>query len=271
MQGVGSGLEDRIRELEVAPGTVACVWLGQAGYLLKSPAGVVVMMDPYLSDWAEYTWGMRRVVPPAIDPARLVPDLLLVSHWHEDHLDAPTVKLWARDAQGIIAGPISVTVRAQAWGWSEERTALLNRGMSYQLRDVSVTATFARHDEDTALTPDAVGFLLDIGGVRIWNVADTEYDARLRAMSNERIDVVFVPINGVGGNMNVYEAALLMWHVRPRVAIPMHYDMWAPEDFGPGATLDPRVFAEWCEKLDAGCKVRELQVGEIVTLTAGGA
>ena len=62
MEGGGPALEDCIRGLQVAPGTVACVWLGQAGYLLKSPAGVIVMMDPYLSDWAEYTWGVRRIV-----------------------------------------------------------------------------------------------------------------------------------------------------------------------------------------------------------------
>jgi len=53
---------------------------------------------------------------------------------------------------------------------------------------VQVTATFARHETPTAPAPDAIGFLLDVGGVRIWNVADTEYDARLRPMREERID-----------------------------------------------------------------------------------
>ncbi len=268
-RSVAPALEDRIRELRVVPGTVACVWLGQAGYLLKSPAGFIVMMDPYLSDWAEYTWGVRRIVPPPVDPARLAPDVLLVTHWHEDHLDAPTVKRWAGEAGGIIAGPESVTVRAQAWGWPPERVVLLSRGMTRQFQDVTVTATFARHDEEIAPAPDAVGFLLEIGGVRIWNVADTEYDARLRTMREARIDVALVPINGVGGNMNAYEAALLMWHVRPKVAIPMHYDMWSPEDFGSGATLDPRIFAQWCDRLGAGCAVRVLRVGEIETFTLG--
>jgi L-ascorbate metabolism protein UlaG (beta-lactamase superfamily) len=84
-------------------------------------------------------------------------------------------------------------------------------------------------------------------------------------MREERIDVALVPINGVGGNLNAYEAALLVWHVAPKVAVPMHYDMWAPEGFGPGATLDPETFAEACRRLGAEAEVRVLTVGEIVT------
>ena len=59
-------LEQRILDLTVAPGTVACVWLGQAGYLFKTPAGAVVILDPYLSDYAEAQWNMPRAIPPAI-------------------------------------------------------------------------------------------------------------------------------------------------------------------------------------------------------------
>ena len=117
-------------------------------------------------------------------------------------------------------------MRAQIWGWPAERTVRLDRGDSHQFGDVTVTATFARHDEEVAMTGDAVGFLLDVGGVRFWDVADSEYDARLRPMREEGIDVMLVPINGVGGNMNAHEAALLVWQVAPRIAVPMHYGMW---------------------------------------------
>ena len=46
-------LEQRIANLTAARGTAACVWLGQGGYLFKSPQGVTVMVDAYLSDYAE--------------------------------------------------------------------------------------------------------------------------------------------------------------------------------------------------------------------------
>jgi L-ascorbate metabolism protein UlaG (beta-lactamase superfamily) len=248
----GQSLEDQIRELDVAPGTVACVWLGQASYLFKSPEGVIVMLDPYLSDYAEEQWGLKRAFPAPIDPAVLHPEVLLITHWHEDHMDVPSIKKWIKPLTGdtgLFIGPPICTTRA-----------------SYQHMDVRVTATFARHDTPEAPAPDAIGFLLDIGGVRIWNVGDTEYDAHLRPMREEQIDVALIPINGVGGNLNANEAAFLLWHVQPKIAVPNHYNLWAPESFGPGATLDPQAFISMASRLGATFETHILTVGEIVTL-----
>ena len=261
-------LEDRSAALAVAPGTAAGVWLGQGGYLFKSPGGVTVMADPYLSDAAEAVWGVRRAIPPVIDPARLTPDVLLVSHWHEDHLDPPTVRHYARQPGVIFAGPASCVVRAGIWGWPAERTVTLARGDTHRFGDIEVTATFARHDEEAALTPDAVGFLLDVAGLRIWLVADSEYDARLLPMAEERIDVMLVPINGGGGNMNAHEAALLVWQIAPRVAVPMHYGMWPDAQYGPGATLDPALFRHTLARLGSETEVQVLEPGELVLFDA---
>jgi L-ascorbate metabolism protein UlaG (beta-lactamase superfamily) len=258
-----SALAAALAALTVAPGTAACVWLGQAGYLFTSPGGVTVMVDPYLSDYAEPFWGVTRAIPPPIDPAAFAPDVLLVTHWHEDHLDAPVVRHYARTPDVSFGGPESCVVRAGVWGWPPERTVTLNRGDRYRWGDVDVAATFARHDEEIAMTGDAVGFLLDIGGVRIWDVADSEYDARLRPMREASIDVMLVPINGGGGNMNAHEAALLVWQVAPRVAVPMHYGMWPDAQYGPGATLDPALFAETLRRLGSDTEVRVLEPGEL--------
>jgi L-ascorbate 6-phosphate lactonase len=43
-------LAARIGRVKVRSGTIACAWLGQAGYLLKTRGGLTVMIDPYLSD-----------------------------------------------------------------------------------------------------------------------------------------------------------------------------------------------------------------------------
>jgi L-ascorbate 6-phosphate lactonase len=265
-----STLEEQIAALEVAPGTAAVAWLGQGGYLFKSPAGVTIMLDPYFSDFAEPAWGMQRSIPAVIDAARFTPDVLLVTHWHEDHLDMHTVRSYAQQPEIVIAGPASCVDRARIWGWPAERTVILERGDTQTFGDVAVTATFARHEVAAAMTPDAVGFLLEMGGLRLWNVADTEYDARLRPMAEREIDVAFVPINGVGGNLNAHEAALLMWHVAPRVAIPMHYGMWPAEQYGPGATLDPELFRETLTRLGGSSEVQVLREGEIVTFAAAG-
>lgn len=261
-------LAEAMANLSVRRGSVALAWLGQGGFLIKSSGGATVMVDPYLSDYAELIWGAKRVAPAPLAPGELTPDLLLVSHWHEDHLDRDTIVDYAKQPGAMLAGPNSCLVRAQGWGWPAERQILLERGMTYAFADIRIEATFTRHEDSLAQVPDAVGFLIDSGDVRIWIVADTEYDARLRAFRDRGIDVICLPINGSGGNMNVYEAALLAWWVEPRYAVPMHYDMWSAEGFGPGATLDPWEFDAFLHRLESPTETRVVQAGEIAIFSS---
>jgi L-ascorbate metabolism protein UlaG (beta-lactamase superfamily) len=64
--------------------------------------------------------------------------------------------------------------------------------------------------------------------------------------------------------MSAHEAALLVWHVAPRIAVPMHYGMWPDEQYGPGATLDPETFRATLDRLGGTSDVRVLVPGEIV-------
>jgi L-ascorbate metabolism protein UlaG (beta-lactamase superfamily) len=221
------------------------------------------MIDPYLSEYALQQWGMPRAIPPAIDHTRFDPTILLSSHWHEDHLDQPIIRHYAARPEVLFGGPPASLARAIAWGWPRERTRLLGLGCIEQVGDVTITAVFARHDAEISPSPDAVGFVVDLAGYRVWDVADTEYDSRLRPMAGAGIDLALVPINGVGGNLTDREAALLMSYVKPGIAVPMHYDMWVPEVFGPGATLDPAVFVDTYRLLGGG-ETRVLERGEIV-------
>lgn len=264
MSAATEALESRIHDLKVAPGTVGLIWLGQAGYILKSPGGTIVMIDPYLSDWTEEQWGLVRVIEPPIDPATFQPDMVLISHWHEDHLDAPVIKQWARDGiDAAFVGPDTCTTRAAAWGWTPESIVTVTAEDEVEFEDVVVVPTFARHETRNAPTGDAFGFLVIVDGVKVWYVGDTEYDARLRPLREKSIDVALTPINGVGGNLDAEEAAMLVYKVAPKVAVPMHYNMWAPEGFGPGATLDPQLFIETHRKLGGTARVKVLQVGAI--------
>ncbi|MBX3071044.1 MAG: MBL fold metallo-hydrolase [Thermomicrobiales bacterium] len=266
MSSATEALESQIHDLEVEPGTVGLVWLGQASYILKSPSGVIVMIDPYLSDWAEQQWGLIRVIDPPVDPATFQPDMVLISHWHEDHLDAPVIKQWAADGiDAVFVGPDTCTCRAEVWGWTPESIVTVESDDEVEFEDVVIVPTFARHETKNAPTGDAFGYLVIVDGVKIWYGGDTEYDARLRPMRDEEVDVALIPINGVGGNLDADEAAMLMYKVAPKIAVPMHYNMWAPEGFGAGATLDPQQFVQTHTKLEGSAEVKILEVGKIVT------
>ena len=269
MSNATEALESRIHDLTVEPGTVACVWLGQAGYILKAPSGTIVMIDPYLSDWAEEQWNMARIVEAPVDPATFQPDLLLISHWHEDHLDAPTIKRWANDGiEAVFVGPDTCSSRAAAWGWNAEDVITLTEFDEVEIEDIIIRPTFARHESREAPPGDAFGFLVDIGGVRIWYAGDTEYDARLRPMKDEAIDVALIPINGVGGNLDAEEAALLIYKVAPKTAVPMHYNMWTSETFGPVRRSIPSSSSTPFRSSAAAPKCEYWRLEKIVTFSS---
>ena len=259
-------LAKQMARLSVRPGTIACAWLGQAGYLLKTHHGLTVMIDPYFSDECERLEGLRRLFAPPISAGELTPDVLLVSHGHLDHFDEPTISAFA-DGRTVLMAPPSCTTRASGLGWPASRLRALTDGKSASNGGCSVTATFARHT-----LPDAIGLLITIGGLRIWHSGDTEYDEHLRRLASKELDVAFLCINGGGGNMNAHEAALLAWQLKPRVTVPMHYGLWAEEDYryggaAPDATPDPGLFTATAAKLNPRMRVRELEVGRVVTLS----
>src|ERR1022692_559852 len=74
-----------IREHEVPSGHVALWWLGQLGYILKSPGGQVVAIDPYLTN--SCAEGARRaglnvdrLIPPPIQPGEMDVDVIAFTH-----------------------------------------------------------------------------------------------------------------------------------------------------------------------------------------------
>ena len=146
--------------------------------------------------------------------------------------------------------------------------------MPNRIRDVQIAAVAARHLPRIPgwEVPDAIGLLIETEGLRIYHTGDTEYDLRLRALAYDAarpIDVMLTVINGAGGNMNAHEAALLAWHIRPKVVIPMHHILWKDFTGGEQATLDPDEFAGTYQRLGGTGQVRLLAVGEGVELSAG--
>lgn len=253
--------------MKVRPGTVACAWLGQAGYLMKTTDGVTVMIDPYFSDEVEKQEGLKRLFPPPITAAELQPDVLLVSHGHLDHFDEPVIRAFASGTRTMLIAPPSCTGRAAKLGWPASRMRSLQPGQSATKRGVKVSAILARHT-----WPDAIGFLIDVEGLRLWHSGDTEYDQHLRALAGAELDAAFICINGGGGNMNAHEAALLAWELKPRTVVPMHYGLWAAKDYryggaAPDATPDPSLFEETLRKLSTRIRISTLEVGRTVTLS----
>jgi len=251
-------------------GTVGLTWLGQSGYAIEDPDGSLCLVDPYLSDYAEEELGVRRVAPVVLDPSETRATAVVSTHWHHDHLDLPTCQALARaNPDTLFVGPPSIQPRLVGQGVAADRIVPLERGSSTVCGPFTLHGVFARHEVPGFLTEDALGVVIEVGGVRILHGGDTEYDSRLLSVRRRGpFDVGIFVINGSGGNMNALEAALLAHQIAPEVAIPSHYGMWAPEDYGPDATLDPALFTEACTKL-GGPPSRVLELGERMTVVDG--
>ena len=86
------------------PSTTTLTWVGHTSFLLQL-GGRNILTDPIWSERASPVSfvGPRRRVPPGIEFDSLPPiDIVLISHDHYDHLDAPTVRRLARRFPAII-------------------------------------------------------------------------------------------------------------------------------------------------------------------------
>jgi len=269
VSGLGAGgLWQTIRSTDVPSSHVALWWLYQAGFVVKSPEGTVVLIDPYLSDAVLRSYNQPRNVPPPLNPTEVDADAILATHTHEDHLDPDALTAFTSHSRTKIVGPPSVVNKARGWGVSRSQTVVMHPGHPVSIGDIRVETVYARHMFDQEPTPDAAGYLLTVGGVRVYHAGDTEYDARIISETKGRVDVTLVCINGTTGNMNAHEAALLAWQQGARLAVPMHYGLWRDADYGKHATLDPAVFAETLRRLDPAAVVQIPQPGELILVAS---
>lgn len=142
-------------------------------------------------------------------------DLILVSHDHGDHFDAATLNL-VRGENAVIVAPqavfnsLSATLRAQ--------TVVLTNGATTNILGVSIEAVPAYNANHSRGRGN--GYVLGLGGKRLYLSGDTGNIAEMRALEN--IDVAFVCMN-VPFTMTVAEAATAVRAFQPRIVYPYHY------------------------------------------------
>jgi L-ascorbate metabolism protein UlaG (beta-lactamase superfamily) len=257
-------LAGTIAQRQVEPGHICAWWLGGSGFIFKTPGGLQVFIDPYLSNVVKLSFGWDRARPAALQAEEARPALYISTHWHEDHLDPGTVPVVARNSPStrFVVPPSSLS-RMMSWGVPRDSLAPLTAGQSIEAGDVKITATPARHDAGIAgwEVPDAFGIILESQGLKIYHSGDTEYDNRLRMMWRERFDVATAPINGITGNMNAHEAAMLCWQLGAKTVIPHHHLLWAGDPGTEDATWDPNLFAQTYANLGGTGRVILPEIG----------
>lgn len=196
-------------------------WLGQAGLLFENN-DIKIMIDPYLSDSVEKVNPNNfRRVPVMESVFEIKPDIMIFTHNHLDHYDPETVKHFiGEDTNMTVLSPKSVWDEVRKSG-GNNNYVLFNRGTSWTLKDVIFTAVKAEHSDC-----DAVGIIIDDGAKRYYITGDTLYNEEIFGDITEDIYAVFLPINGVGNNMNMIDAKRFCEKIKPNYAVPMHCGMF---------------------------------------------
>lgn len=155
-------LAQTIDAAQVPTGQVRAWWLGGTGFVFKTAVGTQLYVDPYFSNCVAAIFGVERAFPAPISAEEARPDLLIATHWHEDHLDPEGLPIITRHSQAQFLGPPSCVSRLLGWGVPRDRVAGLRVGESHAFRDVTITAVAARHVAGLPgwETDDAIGLLL---------------------------------------------------------------------------------------------------------------
>ena len=148
-------------------------------------------------------------------------DIILVTHDHYDHFSAEDVAKVAKEGTRLIC-PASTKALALEAGFPEENITVLAPGERTVAEGVSVAAVPAYNVGKQFHTKDRgwIGFIVTLGGLRFWIAGDTDDNEDVRKV---KCDIALVPVGGKY-TMTAEEAAALVNAIRPKFAVPTHYN-----------------------------------------------
>jgi len=276
----GATLASRLSAWRPPGDAVGIVALGQSGFGLVSE-DVRVLIDPFISPRPD------RIAAAAVDPRDLVGvTAVLATHEHADHLDLPAwAVIAAMSPAAVFVVPDPLVTPVSGSGVPGDRVIGARIGSPIRLGAARATPVPARHavhvDDGYSLGEDGddgprwVGYVVELGGVRVYHAGDT--------LAHERIvgsvrplapDVALLPINGrdaererrdIVGNLTPDEAACLARDMSVQLAVPMHFDAIQ------GNTGRPEAFVRAMRRRHPSASVWVPGVGDGIIWPAGGA
>jgi L-ascorbate metabolism protein UlaG (beta-lactamase superfamily) len=239
------------------------------GTVLIETRGARILTDPLL----RRSMGplLRRGPLPAPEVTRGL-DAILISHLHIDHLDVKSMRLLDRSVPVVI--PWHGVKLMHRLGFAEVHA--IAPGETLELAGVGIEATDAFHGgKRYPVTREghALGYLVG-AAPSFYYAGDTGLFAGMAELAG-RIDVALLPISGWGvtlpdDHLNPLTAAKALDHLKPRVAVPVHYGvyyppgmlaLWRGRDVGP-----PRAFARYAARLAPEVEVRIVPPGDSTVL-----
>ncbi|MCK9556794.1 MAG: metal-dependent hydrolase [Candidatus Cloacimonetes bacterium] len=220
-------------------------YFAHASFQIITDEGISIIIDPWLD---------QNSLSP-VKSNEIKANYILLSHAHGDHC-SDALKIADKNALVVAVSELAGYYKAAGC-----KTHAMQIGGAFQFDFGSVRFVKAEHG---SMTPDgrygglAAGIIVTIDGISIYHMGDTGLFGDIRLIAEmHKIDYLLVPI---GGNytMDPADAAIACSWLKPRLAIPMHYNTF------PLIKQDPAHFAELCKV--HGIIVKIMQPGETINL-----
>lgn len=198
-QGTGDSYPVEGGEIVIRP-------IKHASFVMNTP-GLVIYVDP--------------VEGAAAYEGNEPPGLVLITHEHGDHFDLDTLNAIVSDATKLVVNPAVMEKLPEPL--KAKATAIAN-GESTTVGAVKIDAIPAYNltEDRKKYHPQGRdnGYVLTIGGSRVYIAGDTEDIPEMRALTD--IDIAFVPMN-LPYTMDVDQASSAVAEFKPKVVYPYHY------------------------------------------------
>ncbi len=260
-----------INSVEVKDGNVALVWLGQAGFLIKTAGGKIIVIDPCLTDYTyrifekEQGQGFRRMTIPPFEPGEVDIDILLCSHEHEDHLDMDALPIIMQNAGAKCVTNAPSVEKARNAGLDVSKFTAMQPGEALHCGEFELLAVGCDHG---CLAPLALGFILDFGFTSVYYSGDTCHNRdRLKTALEFSPQVALLPINGAFGNLDAEQASQLADSMGSKLCVPHHFWTFPLHSAEKGSPFDA---IEYFGKNAQNCRLLLMRPAKTAIIGEGG-
>ena len=176
-----------------------------------------------------------------VDPVQLTTttadaDFILITHSHGDHQSIADINRVRKPSTVIYSSPPGVP--ALMTNFAGVTINAVTPGQKFTIGGVEVETVpmynAVRPNPGHPRAMNFVGYVINVGGVRVYASGDTE---RIPEMKTFSADIALLPLGQTFTMINVQDAADAALDVRARVAIPYHYGR------GEGTIADAATFA----------------------------
>jgi len=212
---------------------VQAAWIGHSTVLIRVD-GFTILTDPVFSTRigigiGPFVLGIKRLIQPAVELSDLpVPDLILLSHAHMDHLDRPSLRQLEGLATTVVtAAGTSDLLRVNRYRSVQE----LRWDGSYQAGPARVRAFEVKHwgaRTRTDVHRGYNGYLIEAGRHRIVFGGDTAYTESFRRIRTSKpVDLAIMPVGAydpwIHAHCNPEQALAMANQAGAEFVIPVHH------------------------------------------------